>query len=135
VGFFLHGFSVFLRPVWRQSLNASEQDSENRQEHWLFSCCRVDRHGIWCIVYAVTENDGETKTTTVEGDMMMNNATVLVKKANDAVKAWEAEIGLKSTNRMLKNVIDNSIRYYDREKDGEKIVNHILNRIVEVMSR
>ena len=66
---------------------------------------------------------------------MMNNATVLVKKANDAVKAWEAEIGLKSTNRMLKNVIDNSIRYYDREKDGEKIVNHILNRIVEVMSR
>ena len=90
---------------------------------------------MWCIVYAVTENDGETKTTAVEGDMMMNNATVLVKKANDAVKAWEAEIGLKSTNRMLKNVIDNSIRYYDREKDGEKIVNHILNRIVEVMSR
>jgi hypothetical protein len=90
---------------------------------------------MWCIVYAVTENDGETKTTTVEGDMMMNNATVLVKKANDAVKAWEAEIGLKSTNRMLKNVIDNSIRYYDREKDGEKIVNYILNRIVEVMSR
>jgi len=66
---------------------------------------------------------------------MTNNSTVLVKRANDAVKAWEAEIGLKPTNRMLKNVIDNSIRFYDREKDGEKIVNHILNRIVEVMSR
>lgn len=66
---------------------------------------------------------------------MKSNSTVLVKRANDAVKAWEAEIGLKSTNRMLKNVIDSSIRYYDRERDGEKIVNHILNRIVEVMSR
>ena len=66
---------------------------------------------------------------------MTNNSRVLVKRANDAVKAWEAEIGLKSTNRMLKNVIDNAIRYYDRERDGEKIVNHILNRIVEVMSR
>lgn len=64
----------------------------------------------------------------------MNNAT-LVKKANDAVKAWEAEIGSKSTQRMLKNVIDNSIQYYDKEKDGEKIVNYILKRIVKVMSR
>ena len=64
-----------------------------------------------------------------------SNSTVLVKRANDAVKAWEAEIGLKSTSRMLRNVIDNSIRFYDRERDGEKIVNYLLNRIVEVMSR
>ena len=64
----------------------------------------------------------------------MNNAA-LVKKANDAVKAWEVEIGSKSTQRMLKNVINNSIQYYDKEKDGEKIVSHILKKIVDVMSR
>ena len=87
------------------------------------------------MVCVLSENDGETRTTDVAGDIMTNNSRVLVKRANDAVKAWEAEIGLKSTNRMLKNVIDNAIRYYDRERDGEKIVNHILNRIVEVMSR
>lgn len=66
---------------------------------------------------------------------MKSNSTVLVKRANDAVKAWEGEIGLKSTSRMLRNVIDNSIRFYDRERDGEKIVNYLLSRIVEVMSR
>ena len=58
----------------------------------------------------------------------------LVKKANEAVKAWESEIGAKSTHRMLKNVLVNSIKYYDETHDGN-VINHLLAKIVEVMNR
>lgn len=61
--------------------------------------------------------------------------TELLKKANGAVSAWTEAIGSKQANRMLKNVIINAIQYYDKEKDGEKVINHILGKVIEVMSR
>ena len=65
----------------------------------------------------------------------MSNTVGLLKKANEVVIETENAIGKKTAHKMLRNVLDNSIKFYDETKDGDKIVNYLLRKVVEVMSR